>query len=115
MKDGVSPSARQEIQWPKRKPGERYKSASYRRAIERAVEKLNKHLAEQAEKAGEPAPEPVPTWTPNRLRHTAGTEVRHKFGLEAAQVMLVHRQAAVTQIYAERDEKLGIEVAKNLG
>ena len=37
MKDGVSRSARQEIQWPKRKPGERYKSASYRRAIERAV------------------------------------------------------------------------------
>ncbi len=29
--------------------------------------------------------------------------------------MLGHRQAAVTQIYAERDEKLGIEVAKKIG
>jgi len=101
--------------WPKRRAGDRYKSASYRRAIERAVQKLNKHLAEQAKKAGEPAPEPVPKWTPNRLRHTAGTNIRHKFGLEAAQVMLGHRQAAVTQIYAERDEKLGIEVAKKIG
>jgi integrase len=101
--------------WPKRKPGERYTTPSYRRALERAVKKLNKHLAEEAEKAGEPAPELVPKWTPNRLRHTAGTNIRHKFGLEAAQVMLGHRQAAVTQIYAERDEKLGIEVAKKIG
>jgi site-specific recombinase XerD len=44
----------------------------------------------------------VPKWIPNRLRHTAGTKIRHKFGLEAAQVMPGHRQAAVTQIYAER-------------
>ena len=39
----------------------------------------------------------------NRLRHTAGTEVRKAFGLEAAQCVLGHSRADVTQIYAERD------------
>jgi hypothetical protein len=37
------------------------------------------------------------------------------FGLEAAQVALGHARADVTQTYAERDARLGIEVAKRLG
>jgi len=101
--------------WPKRKPGKRYTTVTYRRAIERAVEKLNKHLVDQAEKTGDPAPEPVPTWKPNQLRHSAGTEIRAKFGLEAAQVTLGHAKANVTEVYAERDLKLAMEVAKRIG
>jgi site-specific recombinase XerC len=50
-------------------------------------------------------------WCPNRLRHTAATEIRSKFGLEAAQIILGHAQANVTQVYAERDIAKGIEVA----
>jgi len=42
-------------------------------------------------------------WSPNRLRHTAATELRKRYGLEAAQVVLGHSMADVTQIYAERD------------
>ena len=42
-------------------------------------------------------------WAPNRLRHTRATEVRKQFGLEAAQVILGHAKADVTQVYAERD------------
>ena len=42
-------------------------------------------------------------WTPNQLRHAKATEVRAKFGLEAAQVYLGHGSANVTEIYAERD------------
>jgi site-specific recombinase XerC len=46
-------------------------------------------------------------WAPNRLRHSAATEIRKNFGLEAAQVILGHSAADVTQIYAERDMQKG--------
>ena len=83
---------------PKKKPGDHYTTDSYRRAI---------HYA--CDKAG------IEKWSPNRLRHSAGTEVRSKFGLEAAQVILGHSSANVTQVYAERDIAKGIEVARQIG
>jgi hypothetical protein len=43
------------------------------------------------------------------------TKVRKRFGLEAAQVMLGHQNADVTQIYAERDREKGIEIAREVG
>ena len=42
-------------------------------------------------------------WSPLRLRHTAATIIRSRFGLEASQVVLGHAKADVTQIYAARD------------
>ena len=54
-------------------------------------------------------------WAPNRLRHTAATELRKRFGLEAAQVVLGHSVADVTQIYAERDMAKAAEVIKQVG
>ena len=71
---------------PKRTAGQKYSRDSYRRAIHRAADKAN-----------------VTRWSPNRLRHSAATEIRKRFGLEAAQVVLGHSAADVTQIYAERD------------
>jgi integrase len=49
------------------------------------------------------------------LRHNAATTVRQKFGLEAAQVVLGHSKADVTQVYAERDQRLAVEVARQVG
>ncbi|MCO6043326.1 site-specific integrase [Aeoliella sp. ICT_H6.2] len=83
---------------PKRKPGNCYNSASYARAIHRACIKAK-----------------VEPWSPNRLRHAAATEVRKRFGLEAAQVYLGHSQAKVTEVYAERDMAKAIEVAREVG
>ena len=83
---------------PKRELGACYTSCSYRSAVHRA-----------ADKAG------IERWGPNRLRHSAGTEVRVKFGLEAAQVTLGHAKADITQIYAERDFELARTVAKAIG
>jgi integrase len=57
----------------------------------------------------------VPAFRPNRVRHTAGTRIRKAFGLEAAQVMLGHSRADVTQIYAEKNDELAGEVAKKIG
>lgn len=57
----------------------------------------------------------VQHWHPNRIRHLVGTEVRKRFGLEAAQVLLGHSRADVTQTYAERDEAKAAEVAGKVG
>ena len=57
-------------------------------------------------------PDLLEKWGPNRLRHSAATDIRRHFGLEAAQVALGHAQADVTQVYAERDLRLAAEVAR---
>ena len=54
-------------------------------------------------------------WSPNQLRHAVATRVRKDYGLEAAQVLLGHSRADVTQVYAERNEALAAEVAAKLG
>ncbi len=54
-------------------------------------------------------------WHPNQLRHAKATAVRKQFGLEAAQVILGHAAANVTQVYAERDFELARDVAKKIG
>jgi site-specific recombinase XerC len=57
----------------------------------------------------------VPAWAPNRVRHSFATDVRAAHGLEAAQVLLGHSRADVTQIYAERDQTLAEQVAAAVG
>ena len=92
------------------RPRECYDTSSYRRAITRAVEDLN-----AAMKLQDPTAKPIEDWAPNRLRHTAGTEVRKKFGLEAAQVVLGHASADITQVYAERNQELAERVIRQIG
>lgn len=69
---------------PKREPGERYTKDSYRRAIQRAAEKAD-----------------TDRWHPYQLRHTAGTVIREAMGVEAAQAMLGHSRASMTEHYAK--------------
>lgn len=99
---------------PKRRPSDYYTADSYRRAIHRGCDRAF------------PAPDGLDgealaawqsqhRWSPNRLRHSAATEIRSRFGLEAAQVTLGHAQADVTQVYAERDAQLARHVAKEMG
>ncbi len=54
-------------------------------------------------------------WFPNQLRHSAATEIRKRFGLEAAQTVLGHSKADVTQVYAERDYGLAANVIRQIG
>jgi integrase len=83
---------------PKRKAGQRYTSNSYRQSIHRACDRAN-----------------IDRWSPNRLRHAAATDIRRLYGLEAAQIILGHASADVTQVYAERDAKLGARIAREIG
>jgi integrase len=57
----------------------------------------------------------VPRFGPNRIRHLVASEVRHAFGLEAAQVVLGHAKADITQVYARRDNELAGRVASEVG
>jgi uncharacterized protein (TIGR02996 family) len=57
----------------------------------------------------------VPHWHPNQLLHSFATRVRKEHGLEAAQVLLGHSKADVTQVYAERNEALAAAVAARIG
>ncbi len=57
----------------------------------------------------------VPSWHPNQVRHTVATEIRARFGLEAAQVLLGHTRADVTQTYAERDQARAADIARKIG
>ena len=54
-------------------------------------------------------------WHPHQLRHTYATRVRKEFGLEAAQILLGHAKADVTQVYAQRDADRAVQVAKRIG
>jgi integrase len=108
---------------PEKKPGERYTSGSYQQSIAKAIEKANakalKKATEEAKKAGQEPPAAdtvfVPHWHPHQLRHLHASEVRKKYGLEAAQVALGHAQASITEIYAERNLGLASRVAAEIG
>ena len=78
--------------------GEHYTTASYRRAVERACVRAG-----------------VPTWTPHRLRHTRATELRRRFGIEAARVTLGHSNLSATEIYAEADAEVARKIAGEIG
>jgi integrase len=109
---------------PIRTAGEHYTSASYRRSIHRACDKAFPHPELAKIKRSEMKAAEVEQlrewqsqhrWAPNQLRHSAATEIRRRFGLEAAQVVLGHSGANVTEVYAERDFELAMSVAKEIG
>jgi integrase len=109
---------------PKRTAGDAYCVNAYRRAIYRASDAAFPHPELSAVKGTELTQkqrvelrnwQAEHRWAPNQLRHSAATEVRRKFGLEAAQVTLGHSKADVTQVYAERDYALAANVARQIG
>lgn len=81
-----------------RLPTDRYRPTSVAHAVAIAAEKAK-----------------VEHWHPYQLRHSFGTRVRKEHGLEAAQVVLGHARADVTQVYAERNEELAVAVAAKIG
>ena len=102
----------------------RYRRNTYRNAIARACDRAFSHpvisaispRSRTAEQRSELlAWRKAHRWHPNQLRHAAATAIRAKFGLEAAQVVLGHARADVTQVYAERDLAKAAEVMREIG
>ena len=106
----VTPSQakRKPKRYPKHAKRERYDVDSYRRAIHYGIRKANRLLLAE----GKPE---IPRWFPLQLRHSRATELNENFGIEAAAVTLGHAHAETTRVYAERNLKLALEVARQTG
>jgi integrase len=125
-KSPMTPSQRARVvkERPERAPGERYDSRAFAHAIAKGCDKAFPHptLAEAkpADLTAEQQAELLAwrlahRWHPHQLRHAAATSIRARYGLEAAQVILGHSRADVTQVYAERDLGKAIEVMREIG
>ena len=77
---------------------DRFNTNSYRRHITRACQKAG-----------------VEPWFPHQLRHTAATDIRREFGLDAARAVLGHKSVVMTDEYAELDMQKAMTVAKAIG
>lgn len=76
----------------------RYTTCSYRATVHRAC-----------------TAEGVPKWNVNQLRHSLATDIRSKYGLEAAAAVLGHAKMDVTEIYAEKDLARAAEIMQLMG
>lgn len=83
---------------PQDAPGDPFDKDTFRQLIQRVCRRHNVEL-----------------WAPNQLRHLHATRVRQRFGLDGAQVVLGHTKADVTQIYAEKNQKLAAEIQAEIG
>jgi integrase len=88
---------------PKKAATDRYTRQSYGQAIRRACKKAN-----------------VPHWSPNQLRHSAGTQIRRAFkrdgeGADKARCVMGQRTLDAAEIYAERDQREAAEVMAKIG
>ena len=98
---------------PKKQPGDHYTTASYGHAIRQAVKKAHRPAGMSNEE--------FKSWKaprhrhPHQLRHNAATELRKEFALEAARIILGHRSAAITEVYAEKDEQQAVEAMMEVG
>ena len=83
---------------PKRSPGDLYDGGAYRKAIRRECKRLG-----------------IPVWFPHQLRHSAATEFRRRYGLEASQAVLGHSELGTTQIYAEVHHEAARKIMAEIG
>ncbi len=128
---GNRPGSNQ-VEQPTWRPGDAYTVAAYRRAIAYACDRAfppPKPLTRQpkeslaawgarltaAQRVELAAWRREHRWHPHQLRHNAATELRREFGVETARVILGHRSAAVTEVYAELDRAKAVEAALQAG
>jgi integrase len=117
---------------PKRSARSHYKVSSYRRTIERAcnlafvppahLRKRDVESSKQWQKRmGKEQLAELKVWQdnhkwhPHQLRHNDATYIRKEFGLDTARVILGHRSAAVTEVYAELDQQKAMEAIVKVG
>ena len=96
---------------------DRYQTDTYLRAVVRGIAAANKaRLADAASRGLDPAQVAlVPHWHPHQLRHNAATLLRREHGIEVARIILGHRSAAITEVYAEIDHARAIDVMASIG
>jgi len=78
--------------------GNRFNHNSYMLAIHRACKRAG-----------------IPRWSPNRLRHSAATQVAARYDLDSARCLLGHGSVTTTMIYAQRDLETASKIALEIG
>lgn len=101
----------------KRAMRERYHTDTYRQAVTHGIQAANKALIAEAKEEGidESQIALIPHWHPHQLRHNAATNLRKEHGIEVARIILGHRSAAITEVYAEVDHARAIDVMERVG
>ena len=101
---------------PSKQPGKCYTTDSYRRAITYGCDRAFPPPDDiRDDPAAVKQRRKDHRWHPHQLRHSAGTRIRKEYGLEAAQLILGHARADVTQVYAEANHAKALEVAAKIG
>lgn len=118
---------------PRWKPRDCYDTPSYLRAITRACEKAFPPPAHLRKRQDETISQyenrltddqkrelkewrDAHHWHPYQLRHNAATALRREFGLEAAQLILGHASAQITDaVYADRDQEKILKIVQKIG
>ena len=76
-------------------PGARHtQSSTFQQAVRRACRRAK-----------------VPDWSVLQIRHSRGTEVRERFGVEGAAASMGHKRVETAQIYAEKNAELAKRIA----
>ena len=57
----------------------------------------------------------IPRFTAHWLRHNAASRIREEFGLDAAQLILGHSHANVTEVYADLNQDKALAIARDAG
>jgi integrase len=98
---------------PKRQPGEHYTPTGLAHTIAKAIKKAFRPegMSDKEYAKWKPAQH----WHPHQLRHNAATYLRKEFGLETARIILGHRSAAITEVYAELDQEKAMEAVVKVG
>jgi integrase len=90
---------------PKRQPGQRFTTASYRRALAYATTRaIRSGLLPEGTK-----------WHPHQLRHNCATRIRKEHGLDAVRATLGHQSITQSAEYAELDVELAAKTAALVG
>lgn len=111
-KSKVQPSqANRAKERPRKQPGACYTPGAYGQRIRLAIIRAN----ETARKENPGRPVLIPHWHPHQLRHLRATDLRKRYGIDAARVVLGHRSPKITETYAELDVGKADAIMAELG
>ena len=117
LRFGNRPGTNRKVK-PRRTPGEKYNVMAYRHAVTRACDLAflpPEEFLDDEKQAELKTWRTQHRWHPHQLRHSAATDIRKHFGIEAAQTVLGHATLTATQIYAEKNVDAAKKIASALG
>jgi integrase len=79
-------------------PHDRYQVNAFQQAIRRACRRAG-----------------LSTWSILQVRHARASEIRDRYGVEGAAASLGHRRVETSQIYAEHNDRLSRDIAREVG